>query len=198
MGIYNIVLQVPFTGYTKWDWTIFLLLAVVPTVSHVINNWLLNYVNATTISMSILGEPVGASILAFFLLGERLNAMQMIGSILVLFGVSVFLLQQQKEQQKCRKRACLYTGIIMLREKRSCDTSLLFYRNTGVEGEEMEFLSKKMPGYIRFFRYHWSVFCSNICRKGIFSFVFHNPIIYLIDVELVFNKIYCWRRNNYY
>ena len=85
--------------------------------------------------MSILGEPVGASILAFFLLGERLNAMQMIGSILVLFGVSVFLLQQQKEQQKCRKRACLYTGIIMLREKRSCDTSLLFYRNTGVEGE---------------------------------------------------------------
>ena len=135
MGIYNIVLQVPFTGYTKWDWTVFLLLAVVPTVSHVINNWLLNYVNATTISMSILGEPVGASILAFFLLGERLNAMQMIGSILVLFGVSVFLLQQQKEQQKCRKRACLYTGIIIKREKRSCDTSLLFYRNTGVEGE---------------------------------------------------------------
>ena len=118
MGIYNIVLQVPFTGYTKWDWTVFLLLAVVPTVSHVINNWLLNYVNATTISMSILGEPVGASILAFFLLGERLNAMQMIGSMLVLFGVSVFLLQQQNELQKCRKRACLYTGIIMLREKR--------------------------------------------------------------------------------
>ncbi len=51
--------------------------------------------------MSILGEPVGASILAFFLLGERLNAMQMIGSILVLFGVSVFLLQAtKKEQQK--------------------------------------------------------------------------------------------------
>ncbi len=23
MGIYNIVLQVPFTGYTKWDWTVF-------------------------------------------------------------------------------------------------------------------------------------------------------------------------------
>ena len=49
--------------------------------------------------MSILGEPVGASILAFFLLGERLNAMQMIGSILVLFGVSVFLLRQQKNSK---------------------------------------------------------------------------------------------------
>lgn len=109
MGMYNIVLQVPFTGYTKWDWTVFLLLAVVPTVSHVINNWLLNYVNATTISMSILGEPVGASILAFFLLGERLNAMQMIGSMLVLFGVSVFLLQQQNEQQKDMVNEPAYT-----------------------------------------------------------------------------------------
>ena len=68
--------------------------------------------------MSILGEPVGASILAFFLLGERLNAMQIIGSMLVLFGVSVFLLQQQNEQQKCSKRAGVYTGIIMLEEKR--------------------------------------------------------------------------------
>ena len=87
-----------------------------PTVSHVINNWLLNYVNATTISMSILGEPVGASILAFFLLGEKLNAMQIIGSMLVLFGVSVFLLQQNV-QQKCRKRAGVYTGIIVLGRK---------------------------------------------------------------------------------
>ena len=117
MGIYNVILQVPFTGYTRWDWTVFLLLAIVPTVSHVINNWLLNYVNATTISMSILGEPVGASILAFFLLGEKLNAMQIIGSMLVLFGVSVFLLQQQNVQQKCRKRAGVYTGIIVLGRK---------------------------------------------------------------------------------
>ena len=152
MGIYNIVLQVPFTGYTKWDWTVFLLLAVVPTVSHVINNWLLNYVNATTISMSILGEPVGASILAFFLLGETLNAMQIIGSMLVLFGVSVFLLQQQNEQQKCGERACVYTGIIMLEEKREVVWLLfLFYRNLGEEGEGMEFPSKRCMVISSFF-----------------------------------------------
>ena len=142
MGIYNVILQVPFTGYTRWDWTVFLLLAIVPTVSHVINNWLLNYVNATTISMSILGEPVGASILAFFLLGEKLNAMQIIGSMLVLFGVSVFLLQQQNVQQKCRKRAGVYTGIIVLGEKRSCDTSLLFYKIRCRRGGKWNFHQK--------------------------------------------------------
>ncbi|MBO1626042.1 DMT family transporter [Bacillus arachidis] len=100
IAIYNVVMSVPFTGYSTWDWWIFILLAIVPTASHMINNWLLNYVNATTISMSILGEPVGASILAFFLLGEKLNVMQVIGSVLVLCGVSIFLLQQQKRTQK--------------------------------------------------------------------------------------------------
>jgi len=100
IAIYNVIMSVPFTGYSTWDWWIFSLLAIVPTASHMINNWLLNYVNATTISMSILGEPVGASVLAFFLLGEKLNMMQIIGSILVLFGVFIFLLQRQKRVQK--------------------------------------------------------------------------------------------------
>lgn len=85
------------------------MLAIVPTASHMINNWLLNYVNATTISMSILGEPVGASILAFFLLGEKLNSMQVIGSVLVLCGVFIFLLQQQKRVQKEPVQSAAFT-----------------------------------------------------------------------------------------
>jgi drug/metabolite transporter (DMT)-like permease len=94
--IYNLCVGVDFGGYRAQEWGIFLLLAIVPTFSHVINNWLLNYVNATTISMSILGEPVGATILAVLLLGERLVGWQIVGGVLVLLGVFVFLLQQQK------------------------------------------------------------------------------------------------------
>ncbi len=109
IAIYNVVMNVPFTGYSTWDWWIFILLAIVPTASHMINNWLLNYVNATTISMSILGEPVGASILAFFLLGEKLNSMQVIGSVLVLCGVFIFLLQQQKRVQKEPVQSAAFT-----------------------------------------------------------------------------------------
>ncbi|PEB52864.1 EamA family transporter [Bacillus pseudomycoides] len=109
IAIYNVVMSVPFTGYSTWDWWIFILLAMVPTASHMINNWLLNYVNATTISMSILGEPVGASILAFFLLGEKLNSMQVIGSVLVLCGVSIFLLQQQRGVSKEPVNGAVYT-----------------------------------------------------------------------------------------
>jgi drug/metabolite transporter (DMT)-like permease len=96
LTIYNLLAGVPFSGYPAKEWGIFLLLAIVPTVSHVINNWLLNYVNATTISMSILGEPVGATILAILLLGEHLAGWQIVGGILVLLGVFLFLIQQQK------------------------------------------------------------------------------------------------------
>jgi len=97
LTIYNLSAGVAVTGYPAKEWGIFLLLASVPTVSHVINNWLLNYVNATTISMSILGEPVGATILAFFLLNENLAGWQIVGGLLVLVGVFFFLTKKQEK-----------------------------------------------------------------------------------------------------
>jgi len=96
LTIYNVSTGVSLSGYPAKEWGIFLLLATVPTVSHVINNWLLNYVNATTISMSILGEPVGATILAVILLNEHLVTWQIAGGVLVLLGVFFFLSQKQK------------------------------------------------------------------------------------------------------
>lgn len=96
--IFNLITHVPVSGYPGKEWGIFLLLAIVPSIGHVINNWLLNYVNATTISMSILGEPVGATTLAFFLLGETLVKWQIAGGLLVLIGVFFFLIQQQQQR----------------------------------------------------------------------------------------------------
>ncbi|MGM0755540.1 DMT family transporter [Bacillus pumilus] len=94
--LFNLLQHTPFTGYPGKEWGIFLLLAIIPTMSHVINNWLLTYVNATTISMSILGEPVGATILAVLLLGEKVTLFQMLGGLLVLLGVFFFLMQQRQ------------------------------------------------------------------------------------------------------
>ncbi len=96
---YNIGTSTAMTGYSSREWGIFLLLSIVPTIAHLINNWLLNYVNATTISMSILGEPVGSTLLAVLLLGERLSQWQAAGGFLILIGVFVFLMQQKVKQQ---------------------------------------------------------------------------------------------------
>ncbi|OES46268.1 DMT family transporter [Domibacillus iocasae] len=95
--LYNMGTSTMMTGYSRYEWGIFLLLAIIPTIAHVINNWLMNYVNATTISMSILGEPVGATLLAVLLLGERLSGWQITGGILILIGVFFFLMKQRSQ-----------------------------------------------------------------------------------------------------
>ncbi len=105
LTFYNLIMGVQMGGYGQREWGIFILLAIVPTVSHVINNWLMNYVNATTISMSILGEPVGATALAVLLLGERIAGWQIVGGLIVLVGVFCFLLQQHYQRVPSRKAA---------------------------------------------------------------------------------------------
>lgn len=94
--VFNLMAGVPMIGYPPREWGIFLLLAIFPTIAHIIYNWLLNYVDSTTISMSILGEPVGATILAAILLGERVTVWQLVGGMLVLVGVFLFLMRQKK------------------------------------------------------------------------------------------------------
>ncbi|MBY9078496.1 DMT family transporter [Paenibacillus sp. HN-1] len=91
-AVYNGVSGISYFDYPSREWGIFVLLAVVPTVfGHILFNWLLQYTSATTVSMSILGEPVGASILAFVLLGERLTGLQWSGGVLVLGGLAFYL-----------------------------------------------------------------------------------------------------------
>lgn len=94
--IYNVLTSVQLFHYDTREWGIFLLLAIFPTVAHVIFNWLLNYINTTTVSMSVLGEPVGASILAVILLGEKLTAWQLIGGVFVIISVFLYLLRQRQ------------------------------------------------------------------------------------------------------
>ncbi|WP_298787711.1 DMT family transporter [uncultured Marinococcus sp.] len=99
LHVFNAVSGVPVRGYGAEEWQIFMLLAFLPTIAHVIYNHLLNFINTSTISMTILGEPVGATILAFFILGEEVVALQIIGGIIVLLGVGLFLIQQQRAYQ---------------------------------------------------------------------------------------------------
>src|SRR5699024_5867225 len=98
--IYKLVMPVPMVGYEIPEWGIFVLLAIFPTVAHVILNFLLSYINTTPISMRVLGVPAGSSILAVILLGEHLDMLQIIGGVLVLIGVSWFLLGGKREVQR--------------------------------------------------------------------------------------------------
>lgn len=98
--LYNIVLQNPFFGYPTNDWLIFLALAIIPTFfGHTMFNWVLKWVSTSTISMSIVFEPVGASILAFFILGEVISWSQWLGGTIVILGLSLFIFSTSKKSR---------------------------------------------------------------------------------------------------
>ncbi|CEI82567.1 multidrug transporter [Oceanobacillus oncorhynchi subsp. incaldanensis] len=103
VAVFNLIGGIAFTGYSGNDWMVFLMLAIFPTGAHIIFNLLLNYVNTTTVSMSTLGEPIGASILAVILLNEVLTSVEMIGGVLIIAGIFYFLRLQGGSKQAVPK-----------------------------------------------------------------------------------------------
>lgn len=99
--IFNIVTKQPLIHYSKHEWGLFVLLAIVPTLfGHALFNWLLKYVSATTVAMSILGEPIGAIALAAMLLHAQVHVFQIIGGTLTLTGVALFLRLKVSKRDK--------------------------------------------------------------------------------------------------
>ena len=89
--------QQPFTGYAPATYLMMVLLALGPQLlGHTAYNWTLRYVSAAVVAVAILGEPVGASILAFFILGEGLTLLQAAGGGLVLVGIYLALRTQRR------------------------------------------------------------------------------------------------------
>ncbi|MFC4025333.1 DMT family transporter [Oceanobacillus longus] len=98
--IYNLVLKNPFFGYPADHWWIFLALAIVPTfLGHTLFNWSLKWLSASTISMGIVFEPIGASILAYFILGESLTWSQLLGGTIVIFGLFLFIMSTSRKSK---------------------------------------------------------------------------------------------------
>lgn len=66
----------------------FVLLALVPQLfGHSTFNWALKYLPASFVSVTLLGEPVGSSILAYFIFQEQPGWMKIGGAILILAGI---------------------------------------------------------------------------------------------------------------
>lgn len=98
--IYNLILDKPFFGYSGDHWLVFFALAIIPTFfGHTLFNWALKWVSSSTITMGILFEPVGASILAYFVLGEMVTWFQLLGGFIVIFGLMMFIFSTSKKRK---------------------------------------------------------------------------------------------------
>jgi drug/metabolite transporter (DMT)-like permease len=82
----------PLTGYGGTTYVYFVLIALVPQlIGHSAINRSLGYLPAATVAVAILGEPVGATMLAAIILHETPTALEAVGGLLVLTGVYVGL-----------------------------------------------------------------------------------------------------------
>jgi drug/metabolite transporter (DMT)-like permease len=87
----------PLTGYSGRSWLMFALLALGPQIlGHTVFNYLLGDVQATVIAVAVMGEPVGASILAFALFGESPSLISAAGGALILAGIYVAVSAQAR------------------------------------------------------------------------------------------------------
>ena len=83
--------RLPFYPYPGRDWLIFAALALVCTVmGHTVFNWVLRYVQASVVSVSVLGEPLGAILWAAVFLGENPTLRQGMGGGLIFIGLYLF------------------------------------------------------------------------------------------------------------
>jgi drug/metabolite transporter (DMT)-like permease len=85
----------PLMGYDTTTYVWLVLLALVPQlVGHSSFNWALARLPAVFVAVATLGEPIGATVLAYFLLSETPTTVRMFGAALVLAGIAVTMRRQ--------------------------------------------------------------------------------------------------------
>jgi drug/metabolite transporter (DMT)-like permease len=90
LGLFALVSGVSLvpSGNVGREFALFLALALVAQIGgHTLYNWSLRYVTAPVVSLSLLGEPIGASLLALAFFGQMPSAFVFVGGALVLGGV---------------------------------------------------------------------------------------------------------------
>ena len=89
-----------FIHYSTQTWLCFIGLAFIATIlGQTIFNWLLKWMSATVISMSILGETIGTCMLAYFILHETISLQQGLGITVIFIGLVLFLLQPNSNEK---------------------------------------------------------------------------------------------------
>lgn len=96
----------PVTGFSRGTYAALLGMALIPQIiGHSSYNWALRWFSAGMIAIGLLGEPIGATILAYILLGEGVTWAKVIGGSLILTGI--YLAARGEEQGRVEAEEAL-------------------------------------------------------------------------------------------
>lgn len=86
------------SGFSGETWLMFVLLAVIPqALGHTVFNYLLKDMDATLVAISIMGEPIGSTLLALAFFGEVPPWTAVVGGVLIMFGIYFAVTRQGRE-----------------------------------------------------------------------------------------------------
>jgi len=90
--LFALIFQERFFGYSSSTYLYLFFLALIPQlIGHTTFNWALKYLPASMVAITILGEPIGSTILAYFFLGEGLTIWKLFGGISIFAGILIAL-----------------------------------------------------------------------------------------------------------
>lgn len=104
--IWAIVTGQQFFGFPPNVYLLILGLAIGPQLlGHTAFNYALSSLSATYVAVAILGEPIGSTLLAFILFGETLAPLQFGGIVLLLGGIAIASIAEQRSPASTTQQA---------------------------------------------------------------------------------------------
>ena len=83
-------LNLPITGYSTQTMTAFWAMALISQIlGHSSYNWSLKWFSTSMVAVSLLGEPVGSTLLAYLIFDEGLTWMKFIGGLFILSAIYI-------------------------------------------------------------------------------------------------------------
>lgn len=87
----------PFFGFSPHTYAAMISLAVVSQlVGHSCYNWSLKWLSTSMVAVSLLGEPIGSTILAFIVFDEGLSPLKAAGGVLIMAGIYTAAVTEKK------------------------------------------------------------------------------------------------------
>jgi drug/metabolite transporter (DMT)-like permease len=90
LWIVVLCLNLPITGYNSQTVAAFWAMALVSQIlGHSSYNWALKWFSTALVAVALLGEPIGSTILAYFIFNEGLTWLKFVGGMFILSAIYI-------------------------------------------------------------------------------------------------------------
>lgn len=105
LGALSFILNEPFSGFSTYSWVILIGIALVcQLLAWLLISYATQYMRATRVSVSLLGQAILASVCAWLVLDEEITLQMIVGGIILLFGIWLTFYPQPIGMEMLKKK----------------------------------------------------------------------------------------------